>query len=147
MSDMTEGNGTLTPREVRLCREAVEKAVAALWPEIKHGCNTTGHTWNGSDELAARLYPMPTVEIPRVVREASGIEYMVQKRESGSPVAVMRYKHDTFWLSGFPPAMAITEERAKMWADLFANPTERVPADESSDASAHLPAVAGGGRG
>jgi hypothetical protein len=99
-----------TAREVRMCREAVVRAIGAAWSQLNH----QGSVWQGSASIAAELYPMPTAEVPRVV-EIDGFEYRLSR---GS--IECRDHDERAWVpTGYPlsviPALAA----------LIANPTER----------------------
>ena len=102
-----------TPREVRMCRDAFAEGVryAAAPRDIRH-------YMQGADE---RRYPMPTVEVPRVVVDASGKQWRLIS-------GLLQWRED----AGFPwrdtdPAWCptITVDRVLMLAQLLANPTER----------------------
>jgi hypothetical protein len=117
MSENTEG---LTPREVRLCRDSWAAGaqygnIAMLTPPITFV------------NEAARRYPMPTVEVPRVVEVA----------ESRNASRVHRFRIVDGVMQTMVPGCTRWEQydherEAVALADLLATPTHRVPADEAT---------------
>ena len=82
------------------------------------------------DARSKLLYPLPRVSRPRVVRDADGTEWRVfgdlQFRHFGEWRHHSRYPSGAFSRYYLP----IDAEHAPLWADLFANPTETVEADD-----------------
>jgi hypothetical protein len=121
---------TVTEREAVLReRDAVQRTVVALWDRIKRG--DALHNWEGSESLAKRLYPLPLVTRPRVVRDPldASIEWTVLDdhlhwRRVAGYIA-------TEWMLGpqGAPLGHVTAEMCRVWADLLANPTEDVEDD------------------
>jgi hypothetical protein len=125
----------LTPREVRLCREAVERTVNEIWPHVRRAIGS--FAWEGSEPLAARLYPMPTVEVPRVVDEPGfATSYKIDTRPDGRRVLFVRSASFTGgeWREVTYAPHTLDIDRIALIVDLYANPTHRVPADEVTDA-------------
>lgn len=122
----------LTPREVRLCREAwIEGRAYDTNPLIGRHDPTCVECIK-SRELFAReaadRYPMPTVEVPRVseiVKNGRRHRFrVVDGRIETLHDGIARW--ETFE----------TQDVAFVLADLIARPTERIPADEAESRGA-----------
>ena len=74
---------------------------------------------------AMKRYPMPTVEVPRVVRDPDAPEH---EWCFVGDAFLFRVKGDSQWDQ--QPLAGISPERVAMWADLIANPTERRQVDK-----------------
>ena len=120
MSENTEG---LTPREVQLCRDSFVAGIVANrgGDEVRH--------W--MFQLAADRYPMPMVEVPRVVRDRNDV---VDWRVIGDEIEWKMADAFTPRWNRIEPgsigAPVLSVHRVRILADLLANPTHRVPADE-----------------
>jgi hypothetical protein len=82
------------------------------------------------EERIAAMFPLPTMERPRVAVDPHDAGTWWSVRD-GALCVKSRGVVTSHWsrvaLGGFQP----TPARVALWADLFANPTERVPADEA----------------
>lgn len=87
---------------------------------------TTPRGWEGSLTLANRLYPLPKVTRPRVVRDTrgSGLEWrsvdgrlQYRDRDAGGG-----------WRPESEIAISPDPDRVAMWSSLLASPTETVDA-------------------
>jgi hypothetical protein len=112
----------LTLREVRLCREAYERGTK--WCHVEQPT----FLYETVTENAKRLYPMPTVEVPRVVEDESGHRWrlfagLLQFQRVTDPTDLWFDTH-----GGWTPQICV--ERVLTLSQLLANPTHRVPADE-----------------
>ena len=75
---------------------------------------------------AMKRYPMPTVEVPRVVNDPTLKDY-----EWSVSNGIVRWRDRNGsgdW--SIAPEAVVTVDRVKLWADLIANPTERRQVDE-----------------
>ena len=74
-------------------------------------------------DIANRRYPMPSKTVPREVTEVQKVH--------GAPVTFRcingKIEGNDFGWAG--KSYTVTPERVKLWADLFARPTEEVDAD------------------
>ena len=75
-------------------------------------------------DAANNRYPMPTVDVRRVVKDPEDPRCDWRYRDDG--LEARDHKGD--WIER--PYTAVTPERVAMWADLIANPTERRQVDE-----------------
>lgn len=113
---MLGARDTFTARELVLCERAAFLAGINARPSL-------GDEWCGAACEAAKRYPLPTEQRPRVVHE-EGLEWCVidgalHHRQS-SPSGLR-------WLQ--TNYAEPTAARIAMWADLLANPTETVEAE------------------
>ena len=87
-------------------------------------------------EEAARRYPMPTVEVPRVVCEPhGGVAYKIDTREDGLRVLYVSCASFTggAWKTITDAPHSMDTSRLAMIASLLANPTVQYPADKVQD--------------
>ena len=97
-------------------REAVKRAVKAVWNDGFHGA-ALPWDWEGTERLAVRLYPLPTVTRPRVVTDQNGHRW---KWENG----FLQFSTGAGWLYASPPL--IGEASYAAVRDVLSNPTEEV---------------------
>lgn len=121
----------LTPREVRLCREAFLAGMAVIGSPP---ADETTVTWADArnlysrtiaehyERLAAHRFPMPMVEVPRVVRE-NGYEFRVFGGRVEWRYGIRKDREDWYPWNGSNLSLDTLR-------DLLALPTEQRPADE-----------------
>lgn len=83
-----------------------------------------------ADMASESAYPLPKVTRPRVVRDSVGMEFRFIA-ENEPPFVEWRntLTEKKLWrVSAAGDGVAVNAERAKLWADLVANPTEEVEA-------------------
>lgn len=128
----------LTPAPAPTAVERVRAERAAFAKGAGYGLNYYNLTSDQIERAAAATFPMPTVEVPRVVEDASGVRWSVRD-------TCLSWSYDGRQWSGFgtdDPTRGVghwlTIERALLVADLLATPTRTVPADspEAADAAA-----------
>ena len=95
------------------------KALREAFKEGAHWARNLGSD-RTPDEAAAHIYPMPTVEVPRVVRSKDGWEYRLV-----DGAIQQRLTDGGDWIH----ALGVLE-RTHAINNLLANPTERKPVDE-----------------
>lgn len=105
------------------------------WPPRYYNGKGFDHARASWEEQSRRVYPLPKITRPRVVRDpyataTTTVEWSTEKWHDGL-VIVWRAKWAPEWkliLSTDTPedGYVITPERVKLWADLLANPTEEV---------------------
>lgn len=108
---------TVTEREVVL-RE--RKAYVAGWRDVNR---------LDGDMAATRLYPLPSITRPRVVKDPAYPSY--EWRVVDGLLEWRRDPYSSGWVSietagGFIGIYAATKQRVAVWADLLSNPTEEV---------------------
>lgn len=123
----------MSKRDVLIAREAVRRTVAHFWVTIRDSLD--GTRWNGSDVLAAEMYPLPRVTRPRVVADQCGprgpqefrfVDGVFQIRAPGEAWQCLNF--GTVLVDSQIHGVGVTPERVALWADLIAHPTEEVEA-------------------
>lgn len=114
----------MTKREIRIARQAADSAINHAWPWI----SSVGRSpWIGSDAIKDRLYPLPKVTRPRVLKDRFGVDW----RMAGN-VLENRERDGREWRTTLAPtdcdgtSYLGTADRVKLWADLLARPNEEV---------------------
>lgn len=130
---MTQGTRTVSEREAVLRERDAFRACFCYLTQREYFTHPPRSSENIGTEIEHRIaerFPLPKRVVPRVVAESTGIEYTTVRRGEGADqclAIVMRYRADEPWMSCFPTSMAVTLDRAQLWADLLANPTEEIP--------------------
>jgi hypothetical protein len=127
MSADVDQTTALAVKHIKALREAfVAGAVYGA-----HG-NPRGPHRIARDEATLR-YPLPTVEVPRVVAEKDyGVSYKIDKRTDGLRVLFVKQQTITggIWKELTLAPHTMDMGRLALIADLFTNPTERIEATE-----------------
>jgi hypothetical protein len=111
-------------------REAVARERAAFVEGVIY-CTAQSDTLNYEPYAQReRLYPLPKVSRPRVVRDPHGAAHFWTVRDG-------RIRPSVHWSANdLQTIEAITPERVALWADLLANPNEIVEDDGSGSSGA-----------
>ena len=105
-------------------REVIEMQREAFKYGVSHGQNYPCLTYKECEGASERMYPLPKVTRPRVVRD----EWDCEWRSLGGKMEFRLFGCREWKASVDYGSVDITPSRVGIWADLLANPTEEVDA-------------------
>lgn len=113
---MSDAPKLYTERDLVLAKRA--GFVEGLTDAKMHSATAALWSYPAMDRRARRKFPLPKVTRPRVLTDSSGERWTVRAGQ------IALYTCD------LSPRVRPSADRVKLWADLLANPTETVEADE-----------------